>query len=42
MKRLVLVIVATLGLSACVPVMDPGRWDPTGYCQSYPADPVCK
>jgi hypothetical protein len=42
MRRLTLVIIAALGLSACTPIMDPGRWDPTMFCQSYPTDPVCK
>jgi hypothetical protein len=39
-----LLILATLAVATagCIPVSDPGRWDPTAYCATVrPPDPWC-
>lgn len=42
MRRLIAALLILFGLSACTPVMDPARWDPSVWCRSFPTDPICK
>lgn len=40
-RRIVAAAGLTMLLSACVPIVDPSRWDPTMYCATVGPDAWC-